>query len=91
MGLWLSALDYRGPRHATYTIFSHSTKDLVQSPKYTDISYTMTKLQPTWDSCSYEHNITRSSAYKAPWIHAEILFKMSFMKIMKSVGETTPP
>ena len=80
---------HRGWEHATYTIFSHSTKDLVQSSKYTDISNTRTKLQPTWDSCSYEHNITRSSAYKAPWIHAGISFRTSFMKIMKSLDEST--
>ena len=66
-------------------------KDLVQSSKYTDISYPRTKLQPTWDSCSYEHNATMSSAYKAPWIHAGIQFRTSFMKIFNSVGESTPP
>ena len=81
----------RGWEHATYTIFNHSIKDLAQSSKYKVISYSRTKLQSTWDSCSYQHNITTSSAYKAPWIHAGIQFRTSFMKIMKSVRESTPP
>ena len=84
---------HREWEHAMYTIFIHSTKDWkdwVQSSKYTDISYTRKKLQPTWNSGSYEHNITRSSAYKAPWIHSGIPFKMLFMKIMRYTVSKDP-
>ena len=37
----------RGWEHAKYTIFCHSSKDLVQYSKYTDMSYSKTKLQPS--------------------------------------------